>query len=342
MTQKSTASIHQSIISTRQVTNAVAALSRFMDICNTASEGRMGTLIGASRVGKRFVVDLAARKYPANERDGRRITPILRVNVPSEASIGSVLDRLLNAVGAPVVARERNGQMFDRFLRFAKLCEVRVIVLDEFQHLADIRGSDRQSVCNTIKALMNDGHVGVLAVGMLEAQDVFMSDPQLMGRSVANIRLYPFCDSQNPSLSGPDGEENYAAEFSEYRGVLKIFGEKLGNSDVSFLVSRDVAEEILKFTDGCIGRILNLVEVAMQISKENGKAKIDQVSLDAAMKQLSFPKRDASNVPIIRGEIRGNRRGRMSRTERQERSAKGEFKSTIPSEVADADDGEAT
>ena len=151
MSTKPFTDLERTIISTRQVVDAVAALKRFIEICNTGSEGRMGTLIGVSRVGKRFVVDLATKKYSSFERDGRRITPILRVNVPSEAAISSMLERLLAAVGAPIVGRERNGQMFDRFLRFAKMCEVRLIVLDEFQHLADVRGDDRQGVCNTIK-----------------------------------------------------------------------------------------------------------------------------------------------------------------------------------------------
>lgn len=342
MTNTSEEAVFLTAFDTQQYIQALADLTRFFEIATNAREGRCASLIGPSGSGKSFIVTALSKKHPPTRENGKSINPILTVKIPSKPSIRSFYEALMKRLGGPILLRETNGSIRSRVLRFIKETGVRVIVLDEFQHLARKVGVDPYSICDTIKSLMDEGRIGIVFVGVPESDDVIQMDDQILTRRVMNIRLHGFCDTQNPRFHRIDGNAARVLEFQEFKSVLHEFSKGFGCPNTAFLCDDSIAANMLSHTNGVYRVIRDFVEAAANDARCRGKDGIDAAAIDEALrlKTANMKSLDLS-LPGAINKSRGSSQKpsrKVSKGERDLRNANGEFTTRNRSEPEEIED----
>lgn len=316
--------VHRDVIETRQHVRAVDDLFNFTRVAGYGREGRCASLTAPSGCGKSTAVTALEKRLcdEAAKRGAR--TPLLWIKVPPNPALRKFYELLLISLNAPCGPRDTSEDRRMRILAFLKKLDIHIIILDEFQHLDNARGVDLSGVCDAVKSLMNDGRVGIIIVGMPLAEDLLGQDEQLLRRRYTAVRLFPFCDRQNPEMTT---EEAIDVDFAEFKAVMKLFAEGLGCPDTDFILQDPVAFRILKYTKGTIGRLLNFIEAASDDATKRALKGIDEVAIQATVRRQNLELR--SPIPPLMGDTPKSKRAKrkVSKAERQFRSSMGHFRS---------------
>ena len=158
-------------------------------------------ITGDAGMGKTAHLHRFARRYPDHRRaDGLTVArPIVIANVPPEPSRVTLEFAVLEALGAPKVT---HGQGIDRgavIRRLVAAHEVRVLVLDEIQHVCHSRTRERSVVLDTIKAFSTTCQINVICAGTPTVVREFQADAQLERRvSMTQFERW----KAGPSLQG--------------------------------------------------------------------------------------------------------------------------------------------
>jgi hypothetical protein len=322
------------LLQTRQVRRAMDALLEFKEIARSGQEASLATLQGDSRVGKSFITTNIIKSFPQSVVDGKTTIPVLQVMVPSKPSIRSFFEKIAKTLGVPFGPRDSNGMIQARVLQFLEICGVELLILNEFQHLSNTLGSDREGVCDTIKSILNEGQCAVLAAGIETVEEVIDYDPQLLGRRIAKIELYPFCDRRNPDFLGVGGDENLEHEFGEYTAVLRHFSVGYDCEDVQFLTKRETVRQVLCMTQGLYGQTVKLIKWASMFAKQQSSSSIEEAMLLEAFKRIhgvAFDPQQSSKSERLPNKKPRSRKKRSPKVGRAERKIYDMIERSIPS-----------
>lgn len=281
----------QRFIRTAQIKHAIEVVDDFIDMMLNSDNARLATISGDSRVGKTQISGAILESHPQIKKGDDLVIQVLWISVGAVPTIRSFYDDILEALHVPSRPRDTIGVVKQRARAFLKRLGVRVIILDEFQHLERTRGVDREGVCDTIKTLMNEGF-SIIAMGNEKLASVVEVDPQLIGRRIVDIQLYPFCDRSNPRFDLADGASAYQNEFAEYNFILKCFSEWHGCPDTSYLLKVETAKRILEVAFGLYGSTYDLIRhAARRAVKDNRKAILDDDLLHAQRTMSALQKK---------------------------------------------------
>ncbi|WP_298976254.1 TniB family NTP-binding protein [uncultured Roseobacter sp.] len=144
-------------------------------------------LTGASGSGKTTAVDQAVTKHPdlVQPRVGQEVAEIIRLQVPSPATLKTVGSTMSEALGYELV-RDKSAALIWQHVR--KLLHARQTLFVHFDEAQDIylsKGAHgRNEVVNTLKSLMNnkDWPVGLILSGTPDLLDIINLDRQLQRR----------------------------------------------------------------------------------------------------------------------------------------------------------------
>lgn len=322
---------HLDAIDTRQYLRALEDLRDFANVATLGREGRLASVIAPSGCGKSTLIQSFQKQMSDEALKRGEHSPLLRVKVPPKPALRSFYESLLKALGAPCVPRDTNEDRRVRILGFLKKLGIRIVVLDEFQHLAKTHGLDQMGVCDVIKSLMNDGRVGIIIVGILEAEVILEQDEQILRRRYSAIRLFPFCDPQSPELGN---EEAMDAEFGEFKAVMKHYAESFGCPDADYILQHNVATRILDLSRGVFGRLVNFIEAACHHAKERSSSGIDEEAIQATVRRQGLTPGE-SLPPLVGDQPKSKRAQRkMPKDERRLRASMGQFRSDKLEEMA--------
>ncbi|RMC98545.1 transposase [Aquitalea palustris] len=140
-------------------------------------------ITGDTGVGKSTIIKTMSDRHPSIKTSEEVNTPVLVASVPLPATIGALYTSILTALGAPFPDRGKIEYKRLRLFELLKRCNVRLIILDEFQHLVE-RGTRQriETVADAIKSLINQTALPFILVGMPAACAVLEYSPQLAGR----------------------------------------------------------------------------------------------------------------------------------------------------------------
>jgi hypothetical protein len=224
-------------------------------------------VIGASNSGKSATVaQFCSEVGDATAKAGSQDTmPVVKVDVPPRATeprLGLAIARALGLGGYAGNARI----VSDNVYRALQEKRVRVLLLNEIQHVEPIPSSERAIVLDFIKGISNSG-ISIIAVGTDTACELIARDEQVANR----LRVIHL---QNLVYTRRNREE--------YLGFLNTLESFYPLPERSGLADPEFADAIYKGTNGVVGEIVLCCDTAAAYAIRNDRPRIEWEGLQKA------------------------------------------------------------
>jgi hypothetical protein len=219
-------------------------------------------ILGATGAGKTRLIQewLSRNKQSRRETPSGSIIPYLYVSVPAKASIKGTAAAFLTTLGDPNPGRGTQWNMVTRLHTLLKVCKVRMIFVDEFQHIID-RETQRvlNAVADFLKDIINQSHIPMILIGQEgEAEPILRVNPQLSRRVGTPRYLKPF-----------PWDHTHPETIAEFCTLLESIDLELP-FDPSGLGEQDLAFRLHYATDGYLGWIMPLIRRAAILAIATG------------------------------------------------------------------------
>ena len=240
-------------------------------------------LLGASGCGKSTLCKMILAENPSFEEPERTVVPVLYVRVPALATVYSLAETLLVALGDPAPYSGNATAKTHRLITLILACGVQMIILDEMQHIHD-RGQSPTvyRVADWIKSLADAVGIPFVIAGLPRTTALIETNEQLRRRFSATLPL---------DRMGFTGDRQIADFASTVASLVKAMPVKSAFS----IDDMEAIERIHYASDGRIGYLVSLLLRSLTIAYA-----IDQHVVDLAILEQAFEAeiwRDGVNAP---------------------------------------------
>ena len=250
-----------------------------IDFCRTrsktAAEPECMLIAGDTGTGKTTLIKWYAGDFPVRILPERRIQPVLVVLVPSPATVKGLATEMLKVLGDPAADKGAVSSQTLRLRKYLAVCEVELIILDEFQHFDDRQSKNvLKTISDWLKNLINQCNVPIVLVGMPGCESVLdqKGNEQLKRRFAARDEILPF------SWETREG-------VNEFRQLLKGIDDALPLMKHSHLADLKTAFLIYTATNGVIDYVMELLRWAAALAIKSGSEEIDRELLAQAYEE---------------------------------------------------------
>lgn len=294
-------------------------------------------ILGAANAGKSKLIEYWLSKAPLVEKvtpEGT-VIPYLLVLIPAAPKKKGAAAAFLRALHDPNASKGTEWDMISRIHLLIKRCRVRMIFVDEFQHLNDKElGHILHSIADFLKDIINHTKIPMILVGKLgEAEAILEANDQLERRVGSPQILKPF-----------EWDHHRPETIKEFRTLLQTI-DGLLPLDPSGLDTEDMAFRFFYASDGYVGWVMEVIRFAANraidtgcnclnmalladayearvAGTEQGKGKRnpfkDDFMGEKAMGTEPPPKPPASDKPSTRARGKNGRTNRGSTSEKRE------------------------
>lgn len=213
--------------------------------------------------GKTFVCMKFARDINGSVDDRGELSrlPVLMVQAPPIPDVGALYDAILRRLNAPYLSTARADRKYDQVLRLLPKVGVRMIIIDEINHVLAGKVDQRSVYLNAVKALSNELKIPIVLIGTQDALRVFQTDQQL------GNRFEPF------PLPRWSFNRDYAAFLWSLCGGMKLKNE-------SNFRSKQLVVRFHTMAEGLTGETYKLMTLAAEAAVSTGREMIDVELLD--------------------------------------------------------------
>ena len=220
-------------------------------------------IVGETNNGKTTLIRRFVRGHPPQESSGEvpSSIPVVAIEAPPVPDERRLYQAILREVFAPFRSSARAGQLEHEVVRLLATIGVKVLIIDEIQHVLAGPLLRQRAFLNVIKHLGNELQLPIVAVGTHDAFNAIQTDPQLANRfEPAVLQRWTM------------GED--------YLRLLASFQKLLPLEHCPALLDPAMAIKVLSLSEGTIGEISALLCRAAIAAIENGTERITIASLD--------------------------------------------------------------
>lgn len=240
-------------------------------------------IYGPTGVGKSTVTKEFLKRYPVvevvtSDRKYKRIT-VLRVEVPPKATPKSLAAAILESIGDPTFNKGTEQELTSRILYYIRSLEIKIIIIDEFQHLIDA-DTDHVLVtaANWLKSFTDKCAIPVVLCGMPSSVNIFVKEEQLDRRYFNMQAMEAF------QYSEPEEVLNFRAFLHKIEGELPFYSRP-------HFSDRKMADKLFYISLGIPFYIMKLLEIASELALKNGEDQITESHLQQALTKIKIVSR---------------------------------------------------
>lgn len=141
-------------------------------------------IVGDSNNGKTTIVRhfqaLHGQGYVSEE--GEPVKPVIVAEAPPSADEKSLYISILERFFTPYRPTDPIGRLRYQVIHLLRMCNTRILIIDEFHSLLTGSAIKQREVMNAIKLLCNELAIPIIGVGTREAVRVLHTDPQHASR----------------------------------------------------------------------------------------------------------------------------------------------------------------
>ncbi|MEQ9117192.1 TniB family NTP-binding protein [Fulvivirga sp.] len=245
-------------------------LAKFEFLLNHPRINRMPSilLVGETNNGKTVLLSKLVnnnKPFIAKNED-QLIAPILYVQSPPVPDEKRFYNAILECTYTPYRINDKLDKRLHQVVTVLKRLDVKVLIIDEIQHVLGGSMSKRISFLNVIKYLSNELRISIIGAGTKDAFHAISTDAQLTNRFEPLV------------LPKWNFDKNYLRLLTSYESLLPL------KQASNLAQNRKLAEKILLLSEGTIGEVVSIVKRAAVKCIENKKEFIDEKIID----ELSF------------------------------------------------------
>lgn len=260
----------------KQVETDLALLYRFGPLGGkTGTSTNTYMLVGESGSGKTALLRRFCLEHPMRQEPERDVHPVLYVEVPPKTSRKALAERILAALGASVPSNATEIRLTARAIDHLKEQGVRVLILDEAQHLViPEKRRLNYEAADWVKGVANAGACAVVLAGVPDAWEAYLYNGQLRRRTFGNRRLSAFRRTDEH-------------EWKTFRALLSAFDKLLPFPEPSGLGDELTALRLHRQVSGLVGRLADFLVIATIIGLERGEPRLADGVLANVAQQLA-------------------------------------------------------
>ncbi|MGI4880521.1 MAG: TniB family NTP-binding protein [Janthinobacterium lividum] len=261
--------------------------------------GRMLAIrnLAPSGSGKTSTAVEYQRHVLAMKRHADGETPVVIVQLDLATSTKRLWSSLLYQVGDQFHDKGTGDAMRRRGYDYLKRRGVQLLIIDEIQHLA-VTTNDRHDVTDAIKRVLDDGIAPLVLMGTDQAKAMLQRNVQLSNRMLSPCDLRPL-------------DALCERDYADFRGFLKRLDTRMIEARVIRTSSRLDEPRILaclhEISQGIIGRVVNLVRVALQQATRRGADYVELCDLAYATDSWAVAQGMIETNPFLLGLKRDSR-----------------------------------
>jgi hypothetical protein len=233
---------------------------------------------GPSGSGKTTIVAIHLKKYPEIDTPTGAEKPVLYSRIPCPAYIGGLASKLLHDLGDPFYAKSGKITLHtQRLYSLLKACKVKIIFLDEVQHLVD-RNSQKllRDSSDWFKELIDETRIPIVFLGMPDSNKIFIENEQLVNR----VRL-----TENTSPFSYD---------DIFRKFLYLFDLSLPLKELSGLADSAMSKRMYIATKGLIKHIRDLIIESTNTALQNSSSRVSMPMFAQAYNKILYNKHETN------------------------------------------------
>lgn len=214
-------------------------------------------LVAPSFNGKTSILERFAEKHLpiVNPLAEATECPVVLMESPSKPDVGDFYSRILQKLFSPYKPTASVGEKAYQVKTLFESMKVRILVIDEIQHLIAGGLIRQREFRNALKSLGNEAQISMIAAGTEDAFNAFNTDPQMSSRFTPVIL--------------PRWTQN-----REYAQVLATIEHRTPLRKPSNLIDPALARAILLRSEGMLGDICDLLKTAAIDAIQQGTEEI--------------------------------------------------------------------
>jgi len=220
-------------------------------------------LVGESNNGKTALLKrfLDKNKPNVDENTGVAEVSTLYIQAPPEPDQKRFYNTILESIYAPYKSSEKIEARERRTFHLMKKLGVKLLIIDEIQHVLAGTMAKQRVFLNTIKYISNELQISLICSGTRDAFNAIQTDTQLANRFEPKV------------LQRWNNNQDYLRLLASFEAIIPL-------KEQSYLYENSLATKILAKSEGLIGEISKIIELSAILAISLGTEKITKSIID--------------------------------------------------------------
>lgn len=245
-------------------------------------------VLGPSGSGKSTAAQeyklLVERRTPPTDT----FVPIVYIPLEGASTSKRLMVQILHKLGDPLADRGTEQALRRRVIEYLRRLGVQLLMIDEVNHLS-FRSNATADITDALKSFLDAGVTPIVFLGTDAARPMFASNLQLNGRLLAPLDM--------PKLE-PSKSEDRDLFASYVWGLCEGVAEHRILRRNPALIEEATLGALMEVSDGIVGRVSRLFEVAIEIALRRGSETLEIVDLSLAVDRWALDQNFADRNPF--------------------------------------------